>query len=210
MALEAGTRRDIAVIQAVRAAVGPDATILIDANNGYTLNLAKTVLAATAGCELFWLEEAFHEDRVLYEELQAWLRAEGLPVLIADGEGQASPSLLEWAEAGVIQVIQYDIFSYSFTPWLALGRRLDGWGVRTAPHHYGGHYGNYVAGHLAAAVQRFAFVEWDEAATPGLDGSGYTIAEGQVAVPDAPGFGLTLDETSFQQAVAADGNVWRI
>jgi L-alanine-DL-glutamate epimerase-like enolase superfamily enzyme len=210
MPLEAGTRRDIAVIQAVRAAVGPDATILIDANNGYTLNLAKSVLAATADCDLFWLEEAFHEDRVLYEDLQAWLRAEGLPVLIADGEGQASPSLLEWAEAGVIQVVQYDIFGYGFTPWLALGRRLDGWGVRSAPHHYGGHYGNYVAGHLAAAVQHFAFVEWDEATTPGLETGNYAVMEGRVAVPNAPGFGLTLDETSFQQAVAAGGMVWRV
>ena len=50
MPLEAGTRRDIAVIKAVREAVGPEATIMIDANNGYILNIAKRVLAETADC----------------------------------------------------------------------------------------------------------------------------------------------------------------
>jgi L-rhamnonate dehydratase len=202
MAVDAGTRRDIAVIQAVRAAVGADCTIMIDANNGYTLNLAKQVLQATADCRLFWLEEAFHEDNILYEDLRSWLQANNLEILIADGEGYASPRLLPWAQAGVIDVIQYDIFGYGFTPWLQLGRQLDEWGVRSAPHHYGGFYGNYAAPHLAAAIERFTFVEWDEAAAPWLDGSAYAIRDGSVHVPARPGFGLILDVDHFQRAVA--------
>lgn len=206
--LEQGTQRDIAVIQAVRNAVGPAATIMIDANNGYNLNLTKRVLAETADCAILWMEEAFHEDRILYLDLQAWLKAQGLPVLIADGEGQASPTLLDWAQEGVVNVIQYDIFGYGFTPWLALGKQLDAWGVRSAPHHYGGHYGNYAACHLAAAIDNFTYVEWDEATTPGLDATAYRIDEGRVVVPDAPGFGLMLEEEIFQRAVKANGFVY--
>ena len=205
MPLEAGTRRDITVIHAVRNAVGPQATVMLDANNGYNLNLTKQVLAETADCRIFWMEEAFHEDRVLYEDLKTWLQANQLPVLIADGEGQASPSLLEWAQSGMVDVIQYDVFSYGFTPWLHLGARLDGWGVVTAPHHYGGFYGNYAACHLSAAIERFAFAEWDEAAAPGIDTSGYSIHEGYVVTPNLPGFGLTLDTERFQHAVDTDG-----
>jgi L-alanine-DL-glutamate epimerase-like enolase superfamily enzyme len=205
MELEAGTRRDIAVIHAVRAAVGPDAPLMIDANNGYNLNLTKRVLAETAGSRLHWVEEPFHEDRVLYEDLRAWLRAQGIQTLIADGEGSASPNLLDWAEAGVIDVVQYDIFSYGFTAWLHLGAQLDAWNVQTAPHHYGAHAGNYVAPHLAAAITRFGFVEWDEATTPGLNAAGYTIDEGCVLVPDRPGFGLDLDDAVFDEAVRANG-----
>lgn len=205
MELEAGTRRDIAVIRAVRAAVGPDATLMIDANNGYNLNLTKRVLAETAECRLHWVEEPFREDRVLYDDLRAWMQVAGIQTLIADGEGDASPSLLAWAEAGVIDVVQYDIFSYGFTPWLHLGQRLDGLHAQSAPHHYGAHVGNYVAPHLAAAIGRFGFVEWDEAATPGLIPSGYRIDEGQVVVPDRPGFGLDLDEIVFERAVGENG-----
>lgn len=207
MPLEAGTRRDIAVIHAVREAIGAHAPLLLDANNGYNLNLTKRVLAETAEYGIFWMEEAFHEDRVLYDDLQTWLQREGLPVLVADGEGQASPTLLEWAEAGLVNVVQYDIFSYSFTPWLALGQKLDRWGVRSAPHHYGGHYGNYAAPHLAGAITGFTYAEWDEASTPGLDASGYSVHEGMVRVPADPGFGLGLDEAIFQAAVMNGGYV---
>ena len=79
------------------------------------------------------------------------------------------------------------------------------WRVRSAPHHYGGHIGNYTTAHLSAAVDHFTFVEWDEAATPGLQASGYQIENGQVRVPNTPGFGLGLDESLFQQAIAAGG-----
>lgn len=201
----AGNARDIAVIRAVRQAIGHHAPLLIDANNGYTLNITKEVLAATADCNLYWVEEAFHEDRILYEDLRQWLQAQGLDVLIADGEGDASPHLLGWAHDKVIDVVQYDIFSYGFTPWLHLGQKLDGWGIRSAPHHYGAHYGNYAAPHLAALVEGFTFAEWDEAQTPGLDGTGYSIVEGKVYVPAQPGFGLTLDEEIFGAAVAENG-----
>ncbi|MFN8514023.1 MAG: enolase C-terminal domain-like protein [Chloroflexia bacterium] len=203
--LEAGNQRDIAVIRAVREAVGPESPILLDANNGYNLNIAKRVLRETADCGVRWLEEAFHEDAILYRDLQEWLAAEGLPIWIADGEGDASPRLLDWARDGLIDVVQYDIFSYGFTPWLATGRQLDGWGRRSAPHHYGRHYGNFVAGHLAAAIQGFSCIEWDEASCPGLDSSAYRVDEGWVTIPDVPGFGLGLDEGLFRAAVEARG-----
>ena len=207
MPLEEGNRRDVAVIRAVREAVGPDAVILIDANNGYTLNIAKHILSQTADCNIFWLEEAFHEDDELYEDLHAWIEREGLSVLIADGEGSASPHLLDYARRGIVDVVQYDIFSYGLTKWLQTAPKLDAWNVRTAPHHYGRHLGNFVSGHLAPAVENFAFVEWDELSTPGLDSSAYAVDEGLVTLPDAPGFGLKLDENLFHQAVKENGFV---
>ena len=203
--LEEGTRRDIAVVQAVREAVGAGAPIMLDANNGYNLDLAKRVLAETADCGVFWLEEAFHEDPVLYRVLREWLEGQHLPVLIADGEGQAAPALMEWAREGIVDVVQYDIFAHGFTRWLATGRQLDAWGARSAPHHYGGHYGNYAACHLAGAIRGFTFAEWDEVTTPGLDAPGYAIHDGWVSVPAAPGFGLELDEAVFRRAVEVGG-----
>lgn len=203
--LEAGTERDIAIIHAVRNMAGPEAVLLIDANNGYNLNLTKRVLAETADCNLFWLEEAFHEDPVLYSDLKTWLEARALPTLIADGEGDASPHLLNWAREGLIDVVQYDIFGHGFTRWLQTGRQIEEWNVRSAPHHYGGHVGNYVSGHLAAALSNFTFIEWDEATTPGLEAPGYIIEAGKLHIPNTPGFGLVLDEDRFREAVAANG-----
>ena len=209
MPLDKGTQRDIDVVHAVRETVGPDAAVLLDANNGYNLNLTKQVLGETAGANVYWMEEAFHEDARLYGLLKDWLSAEGLATRIADGEGGASPNLVSWAKDGLIDIVQYDIFRPGFSRWLELGPELDAAGVGTAPHHYGGHYGNYVSCHLAARVERFELVEWDDATTPGLDDSGYSISDGLVNVPQAPGFGLALDEEPYRRALVGNGFEFR-
>jgi L-alanine-DL-glutamate epimerase-like enolase superfamily enzyme len=178
---------------------------MLDANDGYNLNLTKRVLSETADCGIYWMEEPFHEDAVLYRDLHAWLQSEGLSVLIADGEGDASSYLLDWVHEGIIDVVQYDIFRHGLTKWLATGRQLDAWGARSAPHHYGGHVGNYTAAHLAGAIRGFTFVEWDHVTTPGIDAPGYVVRDGWVEVPDTPGFGITLDETIFRRAVETGG-----
>lgn len=208
MPLEEGTRRDIAILRALREAIGPQARLMADANNGYNLNLTKRILAETADCALYWLEEPFHEDGQLYRHLKAWLAAQGLATLIADGEGDASPRLLDWAREGWVDVIQYDIGRPGFSRWLELGPQLDAWGVRSAPHHYGEPLGNYLACHLAPAIQRFEAVEWDEASLEGVDASAYCIVEGYVEVPDLPGFGLFLDESAWQKALSEGG--WEV
>lgn len=207
MPLEKGTRRDILVIRAVREAVGPDAPLMIDANNGYNVNLVKRVLGETADADVYWIEEAFHEDSRLYAYLKEWFAAEGLKTLIADGEGSASPHLLEWAQQGLVDVVQYDVLRPGFARWLELGPQLDAWNVRSAPHHYGEPYGNYAACHLRPAAQGFERVEWDDAAVPGMDASAYKIVDGEVHVPNLPGFGLRLDDAIYAQAVCETGFV---
>ena len=72
------------------------------------------------------MQEGTRRDiAALYADLQAWLRADGLATLIADGEGDASPSLLRWAQEGLVDVIQYDIYGHGFTRWLETGLQLD-------------------------------------------------------------------------------------
>ncbi|MBI1257400.1 MAG: mandelate racemase [Chloroflexi bacterium] len=205
MPLIEGTQRDIAVIRGVRAAVGDGLPLMIDANNGYNVNLVKWVLKETADCQLYWLEEPFHEDPVLYRHLRGWMKDHNLTVLIADGEGYAAPRLVEWASDGVIDVVQYDLREIGLSAWLNLGVTLDAAGVKSAPHNYGSAFGNFASCHLPSALKNFTFVEWDQIDLVGLDTSDYSIREGRVNVPDAPGFGLHLDESIFAQAVAETG-----
>ncbi len=205
MPLEEGTRRDIAIIRAIRDAAGPNARIMCDANNGYNLNLLKRVLSETADTDLYWIEEPFHEDGRLYAYLKTWLDSEGLDILVADGEGDASPHLLDWAREGLIDVIQHDILSPGFSHWLALGPELDACGIRSAPHHYGEPLGNYYACHLAPHIGKLVAVEWDEAVLDGVDASAYEIHEGQVHLSPEPGFGLVLDDDLFQHRVRENG-----
>ncbi|KKI88922.1 hypothetical protein WQ54_28795 [Bacillus sp. SA1-12] len=205
MPLDKGTERDIAIINGVREAVGPEAKIMIDANNGYNLNLTKHVLKATAESNLTWIEEPFHEDPPLFENLKNWIQKERLNVMVTDGEGNSAPQIVDWAKLGYLDAIQYDILHYGFHKWKHLGQELDKENVHSAPHNYGCVYGNYVSGHLAPLIKGFLFIEWDEVNVEGIDGSDYNIKEGHVEVPDKPGFGIDLDHVFFSNMVEKEG-----
>ncbi|HXW82301.1 MAG TPA: enolase C-terminal domain-like protein [Acidimicrobiales bacterium] len=205
MAPRAGLERDIAVVAAVRDAIGPSCTLLADANNGYTLNIAKEFLDRTSSAQLGWLEEPFHEDGVLLEALHEWTGQLGLGVLVADGESASAEECYKMAAEGWLDVVQCDILAGSFSRWLQLGPRLDELQVASAPHHYGLHLGNYVAGHLAGAVRDLRYVEWDQTTTAGVSAPGYTLDAGRVQLSAQPGFGIELDETVFARAVQSSG-----
>ncbi|WP_240633484.1 enolase C-terminal domain-like protein [Paenibacillus montanisoli] len=205
MPLWEGTKRDIAIIHGIAEVAGPEGRIMIDANNAYNLNLTKEVLAAAADVNLYWIEEAFHEDDALYADLKAWLRERGQSVHIADGEGLASPHLVNWAKNGLVDVLQYDIIYPGFTHWLELGAQLDQMGLRSAPHCYGNAYGIYALGHIAAAIRNFEFVEYDDITIQGMDASAYRVENGLFHVPDKAGFGLDFDEELFAGQVLANG-----
>lgn len=208
MPIQEGMERDIAILHGIRDAVGPSAPIMIDSNNTYNVNLTKWMLEATADVDIYWIEEPFHEDPVLFEVLQKWIKSKELGVLIADGEGSPSASVLDWAEQGLIDVLQYDTRYAGFSYWLDIADRVNRTDIIAAPHNYGGLYGNYASCHLASVFNRFSFVEWDEANADGLDASGYSISDGKVHVPASPGFGLELDHTHFSKRVKDVG--WSI
>ena len=199
MGLEEGLRRDIDIVNGIRALVGPKPRLMVDANNGYNLNITKEFLLATKDASLYWLEEAFHEDNMLYANLQAWMKEQGIRTLIADGEGQASPTIVDWAKKGLVNVIQYDLRSYGFFNLMELYAELEPFGVLCAPHNYGGFYGNYAQGHIASCTDNFAFAEFDVAAAEGIDTSAYKIREGRLEVPALDGFGLVLDKGIFEK-----------
>ena len=206
MPLEEGTRRDVAAVRAVRAAIGSDARLMIDANNGYNFNLACRVLQETRDCNVWWIEEAFHEDPVLYAHLHAWLKAEGMSTLIADGEGVASPLLLQWALEGAIDCVQFSAREKGFTEWLRLARLLRAAGRFPAPHNFGSHWTCFAAGHLAAVID--CPVEWDAAERcPALDTSAFSpIRNGRITLPlNLPGFGIGLRDEVF----VASPEYWR-
>jgi L-rhamnonate dehydratase len=205
-----GMDRDVAVIQAVRGALGAECTLLADANNGYTFNGAREFMVRTADSHVGWLEEPFGEDTVLLAALRDWVAHEGLDILLADCESATTEEAYELASSGVLDVVQCDVLEAGFTGWLRLGSALDAVGVASAPHHFGLYLGNYVPGHLASVVKNLRYIEWDQASVPGVSLPGYHFSDGRLRVSDGPGFGIELDEELFAQAVKTSGFDLRI
>ena len=193
-----GLNRDIEIVNSVRRLLGEGSKLMADANNGYNLNIAKEFLLGVRESNLYWLEEAFHEDNMLYSNLKEWMKENGIGTLIADGEGQASPSIVDWAKKGLVDVLQYDLRGFGFFSLMELCKELEPFDVLIAPHNYAGFYGNYAQGHFAACTGKFAFAEFDVADAEGIDASAYRIREGLLEVPGADGFGLVLDKVIFE------------
>jgi L-rhamnonate dehydratase len=205
MDTQEGLDRDVAVVRAVRDAVGPECTLLVDANNGFTFNLAVRFLERTGDLRIEWLEEPFHEDAVLLEALKQWVTDAGLGVALADCEDSSVQNAVRLAQRGLLDVIQCDILGATFAGWLELGAALDKLGIASAPHHFGLHLGNYVTGHLSGALTGLRYIEWDECRAPGIFPCGYTFHEGRLQLSEEPGFGIELDEEQFRRAVRATG-----
>ena len=104
-----------------------------------------------------------------------------------------------------MDVVQPDIFDIGFTRWQELGAELDAHDVASSPHTYGGGIGPCMVAHLAGLVRGIEFIEWDDAAFAEIDASAWTIRDGWVETPEAPGFGLELDHAAFEAAVARNG-----
>ena len=207
MPTAAGLERDVLVIHTVREAAGPDAKILVDANNGGTLNSTKDTLTACAGVGLYWFEEPFAEDPELNADLRQFIRQRGYPTLVADGEsGPPPPTFFSMVEAGDIDVVQHDFRAMGLTWWKATAARIEPWGARCAPHCWGSIIERYAHAHFAASVPNFALQEAAPADTEGVVLDGWELRDGKLLVPDTPGTGFDLEPELIERGVrAADG-----
>lgn len=188
----AGDARDIEVTRAVRAAY-PHARILVDANDGYDCDGFLRYLNAVADCDLYWVEEPFLDDLDDLGRLRKALQQAESPTLIAEGETNPDiDQLLGFAKAGVIDVVLLDILSYGFTAWRSMMPRLEELGVAASPHAWGVPVKTLYAAQLAAGLGNVNTVEGVPGQTEGADTSGYRLEDGQLIVPDLPGFGMPL------------------
>ena len=200
-----GIRRDIALIRAVRKRVDRDVNIMIDANNGYSLNDVKHVFEEVADCDIYWMEEPFPENAYLLRLLKDHFAEMRVETRISDGEGNAPSSFLELVESGLVDIVQYDMRSFGFSAWLELASRIDEWGGLCAPHCWGSLIDTFHQAHFARGISNFCYIECDTMRMVGLASDGYVIRDGYLNVSDAPGFGLGLDGAIFGRAVGSGG-----
>lgn len=205
----ADPRQDIAIAAAVRAAIGPDMHILVDANQGWRmpwdatppwdLKTALWVADALADLDVFWLEEPLHRhDYVNLATLRRRAR-----VRIAGGEGNRDiAELHQYLAHGSLDVYQPDVaWSTGILRGCQLARAVQAASALYSPHTWGDGLVLLANLHVAAAVSQAPFIEFP------FDPPAWTperrdfilprplLAEpgGWVTLPDAPGLGVTLD-----------------
>jgi L-alanine-DL-glutamate epimerase-like enolase superfamily enzyme len=105
----AGTRRDIEVVESVRATVGDDIKILVDANNGYDgrLDLLEDFVRGISDLNVYWMEEMVTEEIPGYQKLNEWRDKYTPNTLVVDGETHKGRDTIYWQlmEPGLLDAI---------------------------------------------------------------------------------------------------------
>ncbi len=197
---EAGDARDIEVVETIRRHAGDDVLLGVDANNGYDLEGAKRFLQRASDLRLAFFEEPFPEQIPQCLELKRFIAERGWKTLLADGEGQHDLAAYRpFVDAKALDVLQGDMNSFGIEGILAEAAMARPQGILVAPHNWSSLLGFYLQLHVGLVVPNFYRAEHDPLASDVLIAEGYRIDSGACSVPDAPGFGLAIDERRFDR-----------
>ena len=199
---EAGMRRDVEVVLAVRDAVGPDVMIYVDGNFGYDdhLDLLDRFIKEVTSADIFWLEEMITHNVDGYKAIREMQAKHGSKALLTCGEVDRNPISVVFQDLiddGLIDGYQPDVVGHGFLGWMEIERQLNGTGVRSIPHNFGnGSFGTYASIVFGAASETYVTLE-DERILPHFLTTQPELKDGAYVLPTGPGLGVDIDEAGF-------------
>ena len=195
-AVQAAADLGVACVAAMRAAVGSEVAIKIDAHSNFDVPLSIEVARRLEPHDLSWYEEPIPPQRV--DETKTIHDA--IEQRMAGGEflfGMAGFAPL--CERHAVDVVMPDV---KHCGGLTEARRIaavaDLYGVAVSPHNPSGPVATAASVQLCAAMSNFDILEhqWGEVAWRGdLLDPPEQFENGRISVSDAPGFGVELNET---------------
>jgi len=193
-----GYARDVEVLKTIRQHAGAKVLIGVDANNGYDPAKTKQLMEELPDFNFAFMEEMFPEHIETYLELKRFIRRHNWKTLIADGETQSKLDAYKpFIKARAIDIFQGDMNRFGFEGILTEADWCKPQGLQVAPHNWGSLVGYYMQLHVGRAITNFYRAEHDPLSNEVLIADGYKIQNGSASVPEAPGFGLEIDEDKF-------------
>ena len=202
---EAGMQRDADVVNAIRAAVGPDFDLMVDANFGYDgrLDLLEDFFRLTSDANVFWFEEMVNADVEDYKRIQEFQAKYAPQALIVCGEvdrNPISPVFQDLIDQGLIDGYQPDIVGRGLLGWMEIERELAGTNVRSVPHNFGnGRYGSALGPLFGAVSETFVSFEDERQHDHTYVTDGYAFKDGNYVVGDFTGIGLGINEETWSR-----------
>lgn len=200
--------RDVARITEVRKRVGPDVSIMVDANCAYSFSQFLHVIAALSELRVLWLEEPFSAlDLADYRKA-----APRASVLLAAGENfYTRYEFRDVLSEGLIGIVQPDVSKCGgITEALRIASLGSAFGVDMNPHTSTSGLNMAATIHLLSAIDNVGYFEADvSVVNPFRDqavGTPYCVdADGNVMALEAPGIGVEVDEDFIRSHPVIDG-----
>jgi galactonate dehydratase len=189
-------RRAVALVEAVRDAIGPDAELLVEMHGRFTPATAISIARELEPFNPSWIEEPVPPDN-----LKALAKvAARVRIPVATGERiHVRHEFRELFELQAADIVQPDITTVG---GLLETKKIAAWAdshyVLMAPHNVGGPISTAAALHLAACTTNFKIQEhfndftedFVRESAPGNP----DVVDGYFGLPRGPGLGVTLNE----------------
>ena len=204
---------DVRRARIIRAEIGPDALLMMDANQVWDVDEAIANMARLAEADPYWIEEPTHPDDVLGH---ARIQQAVAPVRVATGEVAANRVIFkQLLQAGAIRVMQVDACRVAGVGEVLAELLLAAkFGVPVCPHAGG-------VG-LCELVQHIAVFDYLRVGTS-LDGrmveyvdhlhehfaDPVRTRDGRYLLPERPGYSADMLPGSVAEYRFPDGPAWR-
>jgi L-alanine-DL-glutamate epimerase-like enolase superfamily enzyme len=96
-------------------------------------------------------------------------------------------------------MLQGDMYGLGIEGILAEAAMAEPQGILVAPHNWSSLLSLFMQVHVGLVIPNFYRAEHDPLHSDVLIYDGYEIEDGFCSVPDAPGFGLAIDESKFSR-----------
>lgn len=203
-----GVEEDYTVTRAIREAIGPDITLMVDANHAYDAVAAIKLARKIEQFDIAWFEEP-----VPPEDLQGYLRVKAATAIpLAGGECEFTRYGFKNVLVNeAMDIIQPDICAAGgLTECKKIADMAQAFGIRTNPHVWGSGVG------IAASLQWIAMVpthtpislsptqpllEFDQTEHPVRQAILQTPIghqQGVVTIPSGPGLGIEINRDALE------------
>ena len=193
----AQVHRMVAQVDWMRECVGPDVALAIDMHARYNLPSAIRACQALEPFDLLWVEEPTPPENL--DALAEVRRNTSVQICAGENLYTRYP-FRDLFDKKAVDIVMPDLAKCG---GLGEGRRIADLAelnyIPFAPHNVSGPIGTVAAAHLCATVSNFTVLEWHAIDLPYWHdlvtyASGPVLSEGRIALTEAPGLGLELNE----------------
>jgi len=197
-----GLRKSVELVRNLREAVGDDVALMFDAYSGWDYTYALEWAKQVERYRPHWIEEAFHPEKI--ESFAALRQAIGFPVASGEhiyGRWEAE----QYLKAGALNVVQADPeWCGGVSELVKICTVASLHDAQVIPHGHSIHAALHVVASQSPMtcplvenlILKMQSYYWFEKNAP-------AVAQGRIALPDRPGFGIEWDPAKVEKQTQA-------
>lgn len=192
---KADENEDVARVQSVREAIGPDCKLMIDVNQAWDLKKTLRMGRKLEEFDVYWLEEPMP-----YNQIENYARAtEALSMPLCTGESfYLKDEILNLVDHRAADYVMPDLMRMAgVTEWMKVAHACEARHAKVTPHLFMEH-----SSHLAAACPNVVWQEYQPWWQPVME-EPIAFENGNIKLSDKPGFGFRLSARALEKFAVA-------